>query len=887
MSLGRLGSYEILERIGEGGVGIVFKARDARLNRVVALKVLSAALTADRESRARLLREARAEASLSHPNIATCFEVGEAVPEPPDLLDPGAPGPHPERVYFLAIEYVPGEDLLSMVERKPLPTAQVLDLAVQIASGLEAAHEAGVLHRDLKPGNVRVTPAGQVKILDFGLARIWEAKAAGSGKEPPSFHTSEGRIMGTAAYMAPEQARGEEADARSDLFSFGVLLYQSVTGKLPFTGSSAVEVFYAAASEEPPPLARYASSVPEELERIVQKLLAKRTRDRYQSAHEVLTDLRLLREGRVPSTRSHRRGGRPRRAAVAIVFAAGLGLAAVAALAWWMSFRVLPLRTRSLAVLAFENTTGDSTLDAMGAALAEGLRSGLVQHTGLNVASRAATAGLPRDDRTPKTVAHELGVGAMLTGTIRRQDAGDDLEVELADTRTGFVRWSKQYDLSAGQALRIERDVVQQVASRLGSKADFGAAAGPLGYPTAAVHSYVEYLRGIQELENPDDPLALDRALTRFGIALAQNPEFALSWAGRARALLRIYKRDKQPEALGSAGQAADQAVRLAPDLVEARIARSEILRATGHTNEAIAELKQVVARRPNWDEGCVQLGAAYRDAGKLAEAERWFRQAIALRPDYWRNWNSLGATLLKRGDYAGARAAFEQIVRLVPDKNRGYELLAALDLIVGKPDQAIAEFRRLPTALQDGDLATNIGTAFFYLGQMTQAYDLYALAVRLKPNDAMFRRNLGDLCQHEGRLDEARAAYREAVRLTDQELHQNPRSPNLRMYRALYLAKAGECATASRALAGVGPGLIWTSADFTYSAAMIHSLCGNRAQAIEALRRALELGIPSQKILKDDEFLALRNDPDFRRLTGSRSGAPGPPVTRRSTGSP
>jgi len=887
MSLGRLGSYEILERIGEGGVGIVFKARDARLNRVVALKVLSAALTADRESRARLLREARAEACLSHPNIATCFEVGEGVPEPPDLLDPGAPGPHPERVYFLAIEYVPGEDLLSMVERKPLPTAQVLDLAVQIASGLEAAHEAGVLHRDLKPGNVRVTPAGQVKILDFGLARIWEAKASGSSREPPSFHTSEGRIMGTAAYMAPEQARGEEVDARSDLFSFGILLYQTVTGKLPFTGSTALEIFYAAASEEPPPLARYASSVPEEMERIVQKLLAKRTRDRYQSAHEVLTDLRLLREGRTPSTRSHRRGGRPRRAAVAIVFAAGLVLVAVAAIAWWASSRLLGPPAHSLAILAFENATGDTTIDAVGTGLAEDLRRGLVQHTDLNVVSQGATAALPKGDRTPKTVAHELGVGAMLTGTIRRQDGSPRLEVELVDTRTGYVRWSGECDLSAGQTLRSGREMMGQVAAHLGAKADFSPTSAASGYPTSTLGAYEDYLRGIQELENPDDPLAIDRAAERFGVALAKDPEFALAWAGRARALLWIYKRDKQPEALNSAAQAADQAVRLAPDLVEARIARSEIQRATGHTEEAVAELKRVVAQRPKWDEACMQLAATYLEAGKLAEAEKWCRQAIALRPDAWRNWNRLGNILRKGGDYAGARAAFAQIVRLMPEINRGYEQLAAIDMFEGKPDQAIAEYRRLPTPVRDGDLALNIGTAYFYAGRIAEAHAYYALAVRLKPNDAMFRRNLGDLCLREGRLDEARAAYREAVRLTDEELRQNPRSPELGMYRALYLAKAGDCATAERALGEVDPGVRKTSADFTYSAAMIHSLCGDRAKAFAALRHALDLGIPPQKILKDDEFRSWRDDPEFRRLTGGAASKPAPPGTKGSTANP
>ena len=245
MSLGRLGDYEILERIGQGGMGVVFRARDTRLDRVVALKALSESLAADPESRARLVREARAEATLSHPNIATCFEVGTAVPSPADLLDPGTPGPHPERVSFLAMEFVPGEDLLALIEREPPPVSRVIELAIQIASGLEAAHGRGVVHRDLKPSNVRVTPSGEVKILDFGLARVWTQALQEPDHDALEYRTSEGRIMGTTPYMSPEQGQGKPVDPRSDLFSFGVLLYQLTTGRLPFTGSSALEVFYA------------------------------------------------------------------------------------------------------------------------------------------------------------------------------------------------------------------------------------------------------------------------------------------------------------------------------------------------------------------------------------------------------------------------------------------------------------------------------------------------------------------------------------------------------------------------------------------------------------------------------------------------------------------
>jgi Flp pilus assembly protein TadD len=288
-----------------------------------------------------------------------------------------------------------------------------------------------------------------------------------------------------------------------------------------------------------------------------------------------------------------------------------------------------------------------------------------------------------------------------------------------------------------------------------------------------------------------------------------------------------------------------------------------------------------VVARRPNWDEGCVQLAATYRDAGRLPEAERWFRRAVELRPDYWRNWNSLGSLLKRRGDYRGARAAFERIVRLVPGKNRGYEQLAALDMLEGKVDQAIAEYRRLPTPVEDGDLASNIGSAYFYSGRLGEARQFYALAVRLKPNDAAMRQNLGDCLVRSGRPEEARTAFRDAVRLVEDALRRTPGDPDLRVHHATYLAKAGECAAAARALAEVDPGLTKTSADCAVWAAKAYSLCGDRARALAALRRAIRLGYPVEGIVNEDEFAPLQDDPAYRRLTASHGPARGAAPSR------
>ena len=878
MALGRLGSYEILERVGQGGMGVVFRARDTRLDRVVALKVISNELASDPEYRARLVREARAEAALSHPNIATCFEIGEAAIDPPDLLDPGSSKPHPETVPFLAMEYVPGEDLLATLEHGPLPLARILEVTIQVAAALEAAHQGGVIHRDLKPSNIRVTPSGQVKILDFGLARVWESPAH-APSEPPSFHTSEGRIMGTVPYIAPEQARGRSVDARSDLFSFGVMLYQLVAGRLPFTGDTPLEVFYAAANLEPPPLARFANDIPVELERIARKLLAKLPEDRYQSAHEVLTDLRQLQDATRPTSIVHGRGAtwtRRRRVAVAV---GALALAVGAVVVVWRARGRLEPASKNVAVFEFENQSGDSTQDYVGSGLANEVQGDLVEHTDLNVASRAAAASLTPAERRPSAAARELGVGSILTGNFHRQDEGLRLDVELVNVPSGYVRWSAGYNFSMVELLRIKRDIVEQVASRLAAKLDYGSAGRSSGYPTHSLPAYDVYLQGVRQLEDSDNPAAPDRASELFGRALVLDPEFALAWAGRSGALLKIYQRDKRPEALRSAEQAADKAVQVEPSLLEGHIARARIYRATGRTTEAIAELKEVIRVRPGWDEAYVQLAATYRNAGMLPLAERSLRRAVELHPDNWRNWNPLGALLIKRGDYPGARKAFEQIVRLIPDKNLGYEQLAALAMLQNDFEQAVAQYGRLPTPVNDAALASNVGSAYFYTGRLKEAEEYYAMAVHLQPRTAVHRQNLGDCYLRMGLPDQAHACYREAVRLLEDAMRVDSTNVDLRFDRAVYLAKAGECSMAREALEKIGPKLEGAAASYAYSAAKVHGVCGDRVRAIAALRTAIGLGIPPGTARGEDEFRTLRGDPEFVRLTAGRATDPARPA--------
>ncbi len=857
MSLGRIAEYELIEPLGRGGMGVVFKARDSRLDRVVALKVLPEHLSASREHRTRFLREARAEAGLSHASIAACYDVGEAPAEPADVLEPGSPGPHPDRLLYLAMEYVPGQDLQEIIDGPPMRIEQVLDLAIQIAAGLEAAHDAGIVHRDLKPTNVRVTPDGRIKVLDFGLARVLET--APPGMRPSSGLTSEGRVLGTAAYMAPEQANGKPADRRSDLFSFGVLLYQMITGHLPFNGATDMEVFYAAANEEPTPLTRYAANVPDELQRIVRKLLAKDPGRRYQSAHEVGTDLERLRRDPAPPIR---RRPSPARAALAM----GLVIAATVAGVWaWQHLSSGP--RASLAVMPFRNRTGDPGMDDLGEGIAADVLGNLVRGSRINVASMSSAMAAPGNG-SPETVARELGVKSVLEGTLRRE--GPRVLLDVALVQNGVVRWTKRYDYSLSGLLEIERDISDQVARSLAGGLAPRAVAQPHTEPRA-LSAYTLYLRAGAALEDADDPRAGDRALELYQKALDQDPDFALAWAGRSLALVKVWARDKTPETLRQAEEAANRAVRLSPQLLEARVARAQVYRATSRYAESIRELEAVLQVNPNWDEALLQLAWSQRDAGNLNAAEAALRKAVQLRPDYWRNWNALGALRFRRADYRGAADAFRQIVRIFPEKNRGYEQLAAVQLAQGDYAGAAATYERLPRPVQDAILASNIGSAYFYLKRFGEAERYYHLAVSLEPREPTLRINLGDLLLHMGAADSARAAYRDAVALDEALLHDDPQNPARRLHYAVALAKAGDCAGARTSLASARPGLPADDAESAHIVARVEALCGRRADAIAALRRALKLGVSPRMVRAEDEFRALTIDPEIQALMAGR----------------
>jgi hypothetical protein len=513
MSLGRIGDYEILERIGSGGMGVVFLARDIGLDVPRAIKVIAPEHADKPEYRTRLRLEAHTVARLQHPNIALCHHFGEAVPVPADLLGP--PGPEGSRpVFFMVMEYVPGTDLREYTARRQLPVPEVLRILRQIASGLEAAHLAHVIHRDIKPGNIRLTQGGEVKILDFGVARSDPAHDAVTWA--PTTGISGGALVGTPRYMAPEQARRRTTSEQSDLYSLGLVMYELLAGHQPYAhGDPGWE------SDDPmmwavDPLDRSRHDLRPQLVRIVDRLLQFDPANRYADAGQLRLDLERLDRP-------------PQRIKQWVI--AGLGIAflgcAARDLPAWMEIKNSPA-ARNVAVFDLETASMDPGLQQLAAGLATDICDGLSGVHGIN------TQRLPRR-LTPGTVRDSLGAGSLLRGTLARTDATSDwLDIELLDTGSGRPRWTAGYYLGPGDWFGIRRQIIASVTQRV-TRVRRGERPLPGSREPKATASDL-YLRGLAYLNDVNRRDAPDSAAAIFDRALQLDPAFAEAWAAQARA---------------------------------------------------------------------------------------------------------------------------------------------------------------------------------------------------------------------------------------------------------------------------------------------------------------------------------------------------------------
>ena len=717
--------YRILRELGAGGMGVVYEAEDTRLRRNVALKFLSSALAQDGPMLERFEREARAASTLSHPGICTVHAIEQHAGQS-----------------FIVMELVEGESLSARLAKGPMEIGQLLDLGIQMADALEAAHAKGIVHRDLKPMNMMVTPRGQVKILDFGLAKIEHGDAPSSQTHTPTAAprgadlTAAGTVFGTVHYMSPEQARGLTTDARTDLFSLGAVLYQMATGDRPFEGDTQAVVFDAILNRDPRPLSEVNSAMPTALAPILEKALEKDRSLRYQAATELKTDLLRLRR-KLEGSKS--------------------GPAAAS------DSKPPGKRTeRSIAVLYFENLSGVKEDEYLRDGITEDILTDLSKIKGLNVYPRTTVLAFRDQKATAADVSRQLRADYALEGSLRR--AGNRLRInaQLVDAATGFPVWSERYDREMSDIFEVQDEIAHKIAEALRIQVTPKEQAELAVKPTENLQAYDLYLRG-RSYARRRTTRDMEFALQMFENAVTLDPNFALAWAAIANGCAHAqYWSGPGGTYMERAQSASLRAVALAPDIPEVLISQGWILYAGNRYDDAVRLTRAAISRKRDCEGAYYLLLRALFASGKHDEVANLAEEAIeAAGTDYnvyipiMNALGALGREDAKRHVRQRLLQAFENHLREVPEDARARILRAGMYAQEGRTDDAVRE-ASLAMVLRPNEATVlyNAACTFANLGKKAEAIDALRKAWDAGYKDAEWTRRDPDLTPLHGDPD-------------------------------------------------------------------------------------------------------------------------------------
>lgn len=865
-----LDHYWVEAQIGAGGMGVVYKAFDVRLERLVAIKFLA---HPSAEAAREILSEARAASALNHPHICTIHEVGESGGQA-----------------FIVMEYVEGQPLHEVIPPDGLAVESAVAYAIQIADGIAHAHDHGVIHRDLKSANIVITPEGRPKILDFGLAsrftpsRFDEISTLATREE-----TNSDTAAGTLAYMAPEVLRGQQPDARSDIWALGVVLYEMLTSRLPFFGRNNVELCTEILREPPWPLR---TSIDTGLRSVVLRCLIKDPRQRYQRASEVRAALETIQrelEGsapqseRVPSIAVTRRWRLPRpwRLTRSMTLTSAAALAAILLL-WlavpqtrrmilpssWLQRDGASAERRSIAVFPFRAIGTDAEASLLAGGLSETLAARLFQSTALPIASGAAVERAAGRGSTD-AAARELGVDVLVTGTVQQIGGTLRIILNMEDVKSGRRVWAQEISGSRSNLLSMEDRLLAGLldALHIAPSEPFAASS-----PTSNTEAYNLYLKGMNALREKPGAAGARAAIQFYEDAARQDAGFALAYAAMSEALLRLFRETKERQWAEQAQYMAERARQLDPARAETHLAVGTVYNAIGGKGlEATAALKRALALSPNSDKAHRELGRALAATGHGQEAMQSLRKAVEINAFDPEHYNALGSIASSLGRYSEAADAFRKVIELEPDNVRGYSNLGAMHLKMGQFEEAATAFQSALKVKENPTVYTNLGIAYANMGRFAEAVRMQEKAVELEPNEARLL-NLADAYRWLGERAKADPIYAKAIAVALQKLKAK-QDPGTIAALAQSHAKRGNSSLATQYIA-LARRIKPQEVDFIYYEAIIHLLAGRTPQALATLRDAFRAGYSPAAARHDPDLRVLRADPSFEALMKEFSGA-------------
>jgi serine/threonine protein kinase/tetratricopeptide (TPR) repeat protein len=839
----RTDRFAIKAKLGSGAMGDVFLAEDRLLKRRVALKVIRLDRSEDAAFRHRMQKEAERASQLNDAHIAAIYDLIEQ-----------------DGRLFLVMEYVQGQTLREKL-REPLPTAEFFSIAEQCLAGVAAAHQHGIVHCDLKPENLMVTPEGTIKILDFGFAQPTPQAGA---TETLSCAT----LGGTPGYISPEVLLGGTPDERSDIFSLGIVLYEALSGHHPFRVGPAMSPSGRILRCAPPPLPLNA---PPGMNKVLALMLAKEPAQRYQSCTDVLADVRAIRDGRDPALEKNRARAnstwrKPLWLAGAVTLIVLISLLLLGALPR-MPWSAVPVKASSpqLAVLPFETTMQDANSRALAGGLTETLAAKLgeiADRYPLEIVSEAEVRKQNvRDARQARSL---LGATLALEGSL--QQSGNTVRIiySMVDTRSLRQVHSGVITADNANIFAVQDRVIAEVLKKLDielAKEDRGRMEK---HGTKQPEAYDYYLRGRGYLQNYDRVDSLENAAAEFQRSLRLDPWFALAYAGLGQAFLHKYALAHSPESLEAANDACRHSAQLDPSGPDAEICLGMLFNATGQYDAAAQHLEHALKLDSTRDESYRELAIAYEGEKRLNDAESLLKKAVALRPRYWAAYKGLGRFYEAHGRYDEAAEQFKRVVDMASDSVDSYSNLGAVYVEQGKYAEAIDALERSIKIQPTASALNNVGAAYFYQRRYADAARSYELAAQLTPDDYRIFGNLGEAYgQIGGKQEESRRNYAHALKLAEQRLIANGNDGGALLEAALYAAMLGHNAKAEEyrksgiALSGHDP-------EARLNSALVLAQMHQDGRALAELGRALAGGLPASEVTDNPAWRRFTANPRF-----------------------